>query len=1030
VSTSIEYRVRIRDAADTVDVLVITSTRGGTNPYLCEAPHGDGSEFDPFTGAYRSGSHTFRIADAITSGTTRVLTSQLEDADFRQQLASRPAYGEERINGGAWTSLQAGIVTGMRLSTAAIWELDIGDATRATRNLNAFAPLRRASNATKVELFTDYLTRWPKRGCIAGGPVIGGFLRAADSNGWEMQVATVTGSGATRVVGLHFVSGYQVSTEGTTPDFFRSTNPDDFRDRINEVVGKPSSYIASSFPDDFPTSPWRDIIVQVGSNYFAVAGVAVGPFLSERMFQLSSAGAELYVADPNSLLSTGSTIVRVRIFDALPTDRCPIYYSGHPIDLWTKLCDEAGLKYNAAGVSACRDALGRGMRIHLRIPSVQAWASWVESVLYGPCGFSVRTNGSNELVPYATRITTSAAPATVVTNADVSSDASVLFDLSEPDAITKVTFNMQNLLPRGPGTATAATVGGPRTAIARVATPPDGVVVQKVLVERLSGDGGGPVQREQSYTIPGFVAADDAAQVYDPQYVDHFAAQIFDRMGRGRLTGEVPLLRSPGAGGALLLGDEFVCQVKAMPNHNKRYGDDNTVGGRAVQIVRLTPSPTGPRVRFLDSGPNANAVATLPTLSLALGTTPGSVLATITNAATLNASSIAVRLYWAVTTGAAPVTADYSAVTYFKAGAVPTAAFALPVVTPGLVVYVLGRGEKAGFRPSSNGTAQNITTATIGAPTAFTATPDGTDGSICVLTWAIGTNASALATDIFLRLTGDPVSNDVLRITLPAGSTQYTLTHLTPSGGYTASLLHRDPASNVSTAKVTAAFTQAAGATTLPAPINPVGVVGSIDARGIPHVDGTYGLDVTATSVPGFIEFLVAIETGVGAGTYGTAASAAILPAISGNPTSFRAVAPSDGLKRQLTARHVRTGATTSTSTAGVNVNPWGALSVPGALTLSLSVGTCTASNGGVVGPPWNQLIVAFNASGFPIGTTFDVSYNNSVSGGVDSQTVTASPATFASVTFAGSPGSGAVTVVAKWPGGSITATKNKPYPT
>ena len=1020
-NTLVEYQLRVRNAADTVDAFVVTSIRGGALPYIIEPPRGDGAEFDAMTGAYRSGSITVRIADGITSGTIRAITSQLEDpTTFRQLLASRPAYVEERINGGAWTSLQAGIVTGIRLSNAVVWDIDVGDATRASRNLNAFAPLRLASDATKVELFSSYIARWPKRGCIAGGPIIGGFLRGNDLLGWEMKVVSITGAGATRVAGLALVSGYQA------PDFRRSTNPDDFRQRVNDTVGATSgSYLASAFPADFPASFWPNVVLQVGTNYFAAASspVAASTFF---FFSVMSPG-DIYVADPNSLLTVASTVLRVRIFDALPTERCPIYYSGHPVDIWTKLCDESSLKYNAAAVTTCRDAMGRGMRMYLRITGVQTWTSFVESTLYGPCGFSARTNAANEFVPFATRITTSAAPATIVTSADVSSDGSVLFDLSEPDAITKVVFNMQNLLPLGPGTGPL-----PQARLVPGTTPPpDGVLVQKVTVERSSGDGGGPVQREQTYTIPGFIASDPNAQGYDPQYVDHFAGGIFDRMGRGRLGGEVSLLRG-GTGGALNLGDEFVCALPSMPNHNKRYGDDNTVGGRAVQIVRATRMPWGQRVRFLDSGPNANAVATLPTFTLALGTPAGTVAATITNAAALNTASIAVRVYWAVTSGGAPVAADYSAVTYFTAGAVPTAAFNLPTVTPGMTVYVCGAGEKAGARPSALGVAVNIATTGPSAPSALTATPNAGDGSLATIAWTVGTNAATLITDVSLRLTADPSSNDVLRITLPAASTTYTLDHLTPSTNYTASVQHRDPAGGGTTAKTTVAFTTAAAATTLPVPTNPVGVVGSVDLNGVPHVDGTYGLDVTAQSVPGFIEFLVAIETGIGAGTYGTAASAATLPAASANPTSFRAVAPSDGLKRQLTARHVRTGATTSSSTAVVNVNPWGALSIPGALTLTLSVGTCTASNAGALGPPWNQLVVVFSATGFPTGTTFDVSYNNGIDGGVDSTNVSASPATFTGVTFGtagGAPGKGAVSVVAKLLSGSTaTAIKNKPY--
>lgn len=105
-------------------------------------------------------------------------------------------------------------------------------------------------------------------------------------------------------------------------------------------------------------------------------------------------------------------------------------------------------------------------------------------------------------------------------------------------------------------------------------------------------------------------------------------------------------------------------------------------------------------------------------------------------------------------------------------------------------------------------------------------------------------------------------------------------------------------------------------------------------------------------------------------------------------------------------------------------------VSVP--LSVSLGINACLASDAGATGPPWNQLEIAWTATGMPAGTTYDVGYNNGVSGGLDSQTgLSGSPATFTGVTFAGSPGKGAVMVTAKANGVTIaTALKNKIYVT
>lgn len=97
---------------------------------------------------------------------------------------------------------------------------------------------------------------------------------------------------------------------------------------------------------------------------------------------------------------------------------------------------------------------------------------------------------------------------------------------------------------------------------------------------------------------------------------------------------------------------------------------------------------------------------------------------------------------------------------------------------------------------------------------------------------------------------------------------------------------------------------------------------------------------------------------------------------------------------------------------------------------ISLSIGAVFASDAGSSGPPFNQLEVPFTFAGMPAGVTFDVSYNNPVAGGSGYVTgLTASPATFTSVTFAGTPGGGATNVIAKHGGMAIAqAIKNAAY--
>lgn len=129
-------------------------------------------------------------------------------------------------------------------------------------------------------------------------------------------------------------------------------------------------------------------------------------------------------------------------------------------------------------------------------------------------------------------------------------------------------------------------------------------------------------------------------------------------------------------------------------------------------------------------------------------------------------------------------------------------------------------------------------------------------------------------------------------------------------------------------------------------------------------------------------------------------------------------------------------GRVTFTATASNRTTDSDAVDVPEASILSsgltLAIGTCLATNAGSTGPPFNQLEVPFTFSNMPAGTTFDVGYNNGVSGGVGYVTgLTASPATFTSVTFAGTPGKGSVTVIAQNAGVALASRiKNTTYAT
>jgi hypothetical protein len=122
------------------------------------------------------------------------------------------------------------------------------------------------------------------------------------------------------------------------------------------------------------------------------------------------------------------------------------------------------------------------------------------------------------------------------------------------------------------------------------------------------------------------------------------------------------------------------------------------------------------------------------------------------------------------------------------------------------------------------------------------------------------------------------------------------------------------------------------------------------------------------------------------------------------------------GTPRRVTFTASATGYVDTTD--GVDVPP----ATLGAI--SLTIGVCKASNAGALGPPWNQADISWSSTGMPTGVTYDVAYDNAVSGGQASAAGATSTKTFTSVTFAATPGRGTITVSAYDANGVLILTK------
>lgn len=710
---AIAYRLRIRDASTTAnpdgttDVLTVTSVRGGTNPYITEPPNGDGQSVDPLTGETVTAAYTVLVADVVTgtdgTGTQRLVTTALEDATLRQQLLSRRAYLDISEDGGATfpTGLVAGYVNALKLLDGITWAFTIGDARRIEQNHHVFT----WSNVPGP-LGISERDVFPKRGCLIGGPIIGGLGPVVDTGGWEYEVAaseTDPGLSGRVFLRLNFIARYSAPdfarrrTAQPTLDFTITKFVHPFREEYTGVSG----FADTDFDplEDKPT--WYPALrVLLSSGASAWSGTLY--HIDNRMLFL-----QLDAASSVSPPAVG-TKLRVRVVQSEVSDLSPLYVSAHPVDIYTDLCDTVGIAWDATTAAAVKAALGATLRYTIRMTSSPLMAEFVRSALFGPFGFAARNGADGEKELFLTREVGTAAPAVTITTDHLpSEDLPPVFHLDESSIVTA--FRVSYLtLARATGTTDSNTP-----------PPPDGIVVGKVSVIVENADVSVFSTREVAYELPGMVH--DAAS-FSPAMgplIASITQEGFDRYGRGAIRGELVALRGT-AGAAKTIGDEVNVGVAHYPSQGYRLGE-SSIAARIMQIVRRTELPEGALLELLDAGANQQPVVPAPTISIAAAPSNGRTLATftVTNAAAINATGVLTTVIQWATGSSAPAGAGGAYIRYAP-GAVPTGAVPLPPVAPGTTVHVRARTEQPYRRASSWTAWSSVALSALGAPTLLT----------------------------------------------------------------------------------------------------------------------------------------------------------------------------------------------------------------------------------------------------------------------------------------------------------------------
>jgi len=889
----IEYEYRVHDGTTALAtfygatggaMLVASSVAGGTNPWLTEPPAGDGTTIDPLTGKTRAVAWSVSIGDPVTSGTDRLVTSVLEDATrgWRSRLTSRRAFVRERIDGGAWVTSWVGFVARVRYTTAAT--VQIGHTDSPARDKDAAAATQRPT-----ETVAAYVTRWPTRACLAGGPIRGGWLFRQDPGGWDVLVESQSGGFTVlRVTSAYAAPSFQRRTVNTFAPI----------QTLNEAargyfVG--SALLSGSFPrltvETFTpggASTFSEQVVLASPIYVPSVPSGPGPVLggTPQYYDPTLFCSQERITVAGTVGSVGQ-VRRLRVLALDPSEAFPVYTTAHPVTLVETLLVEQGLTVDATSRDAVRDLVGQSARVSVRIASVRNFWRFAEELL-APYGVALRAIADGSVGFVAIRRTTSSLPSITITQADIAeTDGAGIYEVEEQSVVARVAFSSVLY-----GLASPSDQSG----------PPDGVVAQPIRVEREAWDlGSEEAPRTLTLEADAMFHVDGQLESDAPRLGTAIAQDAFLRSRGGTVQIGELLVRRGTTPAALRVGDECLVNLPHLPHRNKRMGDDGSVPARVATVVRAQVEPEWVRLQLADAGSAAIDSGAAPTATVAQDATfPRQCVAlTITNAATLNTAGRGVRVQVAVTSGAAPASTAYTDLVAYAPGAVPTTAERLGPFTPGQTVYLRLRAEQAGLRPGAWQTAISAALATLPAPSGVTATWGGPPNR-CDITWTNG-DASALVV-VAVRRTADPAPGRTIDV-LPAGSNRLRVHREADADvfaafgtGYTVEVWHLDQLTGQASARATATVTPSdTGTLAVDAP-----AVEIISPSGNPTAGAPTGIELSiATGATGE-------PMTVWRGPTSTRASATRIAILDPDTTTFRDYLPADNITRHYWVEYLR----------------------------------------------------------------------------------------------------------------------------
>jgi hypothetical protein len=747
------------------------------HPYIAVPPQGDGQTLNPVTGEVQTGGFTIAVIDAEIAADTRVVTSKLADANGRNQLLSRRAYIEETEDGGTtWAVLMAGYVNSIRMVTAIRFEFTVGESRRVIQTTKVFQ---------RAEPGFDRVSP------ILGG-TLGDFGPYTDDGRPRWGVVEVSGD----IVTLQWSGGNLLPAPihenvPPIPDYnlkYINNQARHYIDTNNRIGGFPTCPGLTARLMDINTGPGLTSNPPAGFTEATADLMPLG-FTFVPTVSFFAGGLSILTVDGRILLywpasrgdqPTVGDRFKIIVFPREISDRNPLHWTGHPMDLATGLLALRGELYNAASAAAVKAELA-GLTIEIRITAAWTLSDALEKIVYGPFGVAARTNDAGEQEFFTTR-SDLPPPVDTLTNDDLFSPDGVAWATEEGSAINKVTFktNLFTALPPGDPDPDPE-------------NPLDWIGVSDVTVIAVPDESEGAVfgDHTANYELPGNIVGMTTGSPEAPGALDDFVALIgsdlFDFQGRGAITSEVSTRR--GVTGALI-GETVTLDLAHLPTASPDQSPTSQRGTvpRIAVVLRRTPTPSGPILKLQDRGiAPSEQVGIIPEFTIEKSTADPRKIATvtITNGSALVTAGVKVRVQMA--TGSSTPTSGASV--KLLDPAVDPLVFDLPPVCAGSKVWARMRSELTGFLPSDWSAFQGVQLDVLDPPTdlagVFT-------GQTIALSWVLGANAADIPIEILLRETGDP--DFVSMAMLPAGTLSYELTVPDPATEYDIGVRHHEAA--------------------------------------------------------------------------------------------------------------------------------------------------------------------------------------------------------------------------------------------